>query len=183
MNMKFYSSPVKEAIKTENSSNFAFDDLEPLSSTAIPPTTPPPVIKVWVFFLRSIFQTLWKTDDCPAFLFFELETWDYSNFVYTHIFCQKLCKVWTTSENLLLVISKGSPYDFFLLPFSNKNSKGGTLIKWIISSLSDVVQTLHSLAQRRNMQVDKISSLQVKKQKIGATVSFSEGILSNGLIW
>ena len=47
MNMKSYSSPVKEAIKAENSSNFAFDDLEPLPSTAIPPT-PPPVIKVWV---------------------------------------------------------------------------------------------------------------------------------------
>ena len=56
MNMKSYSSPVKEVIKAENSSNFAFDDLEPLPSTAIPPT-PPPVIKVWFryhtrFFVR-----------------------------------------------------------------------------------------------------------------------------------
>ena len=54
MNMKSYSSPVKEAIKAENSSNFAFDDLEPLPSTAIPPT-PPPVIKVWVRYYSRFF--------------------------------------------------------------------------------------------------------------------------------
>ena len=54
MNMKSYSSPVKEVIKSENSSNFAFDDLEPLPSTAIPPT-PPPVIKVWVRYRTSFF--------------------------------------------------------------------------------------------------------------------------------
>ena len=61
MNIKSYSSPVKEAIKNENSSNFAFDDLEPLPSTAIPPTPPPPVIKVWVgyhsrFFVRFVHE-------------------------------------------------------------------------------------------------------------------------------
>ena len=32
---------------------------------------------------RSIFQTFWKTDSCPDFLFLELET---SNFGYLHIF-------------------------------------------------------------------------------------------------
>ena len=46
---------------------------------------------------------------------------------------------------------------FFASVFQQKFKWGrGTLIKWLISKLSNVVQNLHSLAQRKNMQVAKI---------------------------
>ena len=42
---------------------------------------------------RSIFQTFWKQNSCPDFLFFELET---SDFGYLLLFYfPNLCKVWT----------------------------------------------------------------------------------------
>ena len=48
--------------------------------------------------------------------------------------------------------------------------KGGTLIKWLISTLSNLAQTFHSSAKLKNKQVVKIRSLNLNKQKFGTTM-------------
>ena len=76
---------------------------------------------------RSIFQTFWRVHCCPKFLFFKLET---SNFSYLLIFwfcfnCAKFQKDWTT---FILDILQGSPlWIFGRLQKQTKKSKVGPL--------------------------------------------------------
>ena len=117
---------------------------------------------------RSIFQVFWKHDSCPNFLFFELET---SNFGYYIIFIfATLCKVWARLNKLDIrhFIRVPPPFDFFDSIITQK-FKGGTLIKCLISSLFNLVQTLNSLATLENKQIFKMP-------KIGATIRFPEGL-------
>ena len=55
--------------------------------------------------------------------------------------------------------------------------KGGTLIKCLISMLSNLAETLHSSAKWKNKQVAKIWGLYLKKQRFGDTMQFPEGLL------
>ena len=52
--------------------------------------------------------------------------------------------------------------------------KGGTLIKCLISMLSNLAETLHSSAKLKNKQVAKIWGIWLKKQRFGATICFPE---------
>ena len=54
--------------------------------------------------------------------------------------------------------------------------KGGTLIRFLISMLSNLTETLHSSAKLENKQVAKIWGLQLKKQRFGDTMHFPEGL-------
>ena len=80
----------------------------------------------------------------------EFEFWLLAYFVIV-LNCTKFEQPLT---NLILVTLKGFPMIFFASIFQQK-FKGGTFIKWLISSLSEVFQFLHSLAQSKNMQEKK----------------------------
>ena len=54
--------------------------------------------------------------------------------------------------------------------------KGGTLIKCLISMLSNLAETLHSSAKSKNKQVAKIWSIYLNKQKPGPKIRFPEGL-------
>ena len=91
---------------------------------------------------RSIFQTFWKPDCCPNFLFFKLET---SNFSYLLIFwfpltVQSFRKI---RQHWCNIFYKGPPFDVFWFCNLPKIQRG-TLIKCLISMLSNIYETLHS---------------------------------------
>ena len=95
---------------------------------------------------RNIFQTFWKIRSCPDFLSFELETYNFGYF----FLLQKLCKVWTWLDKLDIEHFIRVPHLNFSWIQKAKKIKGGveTLIRcWIISGLSNQVQTLHSSAK------------------------------------
>ena len=109
---------------------------------------------------RSIFQTFWKPDCCPDFLFFELEN---SNLGYLLIiYFLKLCKV---SERLdkfdIRHFIRVSPLMFFVFVIY-QNSKWGTIVKCLISSLFNLAQTLHTLA---TLKINKCSKFEVSNSK------------------
>ena len=54
--------------------------------------------------------------------------------------------------------------------------KGGTLIKCLISMLSNLDETLHSSVKWKNKQVAKIWGLYLKKQRFGDTMQFPEDL-------
>ena len=54
--------------------------------------------------------------------------------------------------------------------------KGGTLIKCLISMLSNLAETLHSSVKWKNKQVAKIWGLYLKKQRFGDTMQFPEDL-------
>ena len=61
---------------------------------------------------RSIFQIFWKTDSCPTFLFFQLET---SNFGYLLIFLFPLTvkSFINIGQHWCNIFYKGPPFDAF----------------------------------------------------------------------
>ena len=72
---------------------------------------------------RSIFQTFWKPDSCPDFLFFELEA---SNFEYCLFFnVAKVCKIWARLNKLFIGhFTRVPPLNFGGL-MESKKIKGG----------------------------------------------------------
>ena len=54
--------------------------------------------------------------------------------------------------------------------------KGGTLIKCIISMLSNLAETLNRQRKSKNKQVATIWSLWFKKLRFGTTMHFPEGL-------
>ena len=100
---------------------------------------------------RSISQTFWKPQFVTKSLLFESET---SNFGYLLIFsfCQglhfaELCKVSERLDNIkirhFIRVSTLMFFDFLI----HQNFKGGTLLKFIISMLSNLAENLHSSAK------------------------------------
>ena len=61
--------------------------------------------------------------------------------------------------------------------------KGWTLIKCLISSFSNLSETLHSQRKFRNKQIAKIWSLYLKNQKFGTTMQSPEGLEDSPLRW
>ena len=91
-------------------------------------------------FKRAIFQTFWKVHCCPDFLFLKLET---SNFGYLFIFwfpltVQSFNRI---GQHWFKTFYKGPPFDVFW--FCNlPKIIGGTLIKCLISMLSNLAENL-----------------------------------------
>ena len=106
---------------------------------------------------RAIFQTFWKLHCCAKSLFFELET---SNCGYLLIFwfpltVQSFSKI---GQHWFKTIYKGPPFDVFW--FCNiPKIHGGTLIRCLISMLSNLTEILHSQRKSKNRQVATIWSL------------------------
>ena len=71
---------------------------------------------------RSIFQTFWKHDSCPIFVFFELKTWLLTYFS-SLLNCAKFEPDWTNLINRHL---RASPFWFFD-SINPPNVKGGTM--------------------------------------------------------
>ena len=57
---------------------------------------------------------------------------------------------------------------------NNQKFKGGALIKFIISMLPNLAETLHRSAKLKDKQVAKIWSLKLNKQRFGTTMQFPE---------
>ena len=93
---------------------------------------------VSVLHQRNIFQTFWKPHCCAKFLFTcWVQILAIFYFFKILLNCAKFERDWT---KLILVILGRS--------IESKNIKGGrTFIKWLRSTLSNLVQTLHSSAK------------------------------------
>ena len=92
---------------------------------------------------RGIFQTFWKLHCCTkSFSFFELETSNYGYLLF--LFTLTVPSFSKIRQHWCYVFYKGPLLWIFGRSQNQKTSKGGTLIKCLISMLSHLAETLRS---------------------------------------